>query len=171
MVYVRFPYNTFQKSFKCIVSLALRGVPLPKPRAAQPQLFNGVYASHVPQWAGPNRFFKKKTVVAERCMLSLTALYIIIYKSSDDLVAGLTSPKCYDFARHCVLFLYRLSCSRKTISNLARLHIILLSVTFACSIPLTSPDSCWLEWLRRFIRICCHQNPIVPQYIHNPFVW
>jgi len=88
----------------------------------------GAYTSHVLQWARPNRFLDlKKIFFAKRCMISLTALYIIIYKSSDDLVAGLTSLKCYDFARHCVLFIYRLSCSRKTISNLARLHIIIIS--------------------------------------------
>jgi len=101
-------------------------------------------------------------------MLSLTALYIIIYKSSDDLVAGLTSPKCYDFAQHFVLFIYRLSCSRNTISNLARLHIIIISHIRVFNIALTSPDSCWLLWLRRFL-IFCHKN--LTSYIHNPFGW
>lgn len=106
----------------------------------EPNLNYGVYASHFPQWETPNRFLDlKKTVAAKRCMLSLTALYIIIYKSSDDLVAGLTSPKCYDFARHCVLFIYAVCRVLEKPFRISRGYILLLSVKFACSVPLTYP--------------------------------
>lgn len=60
-------------------------------------------------------------------------MYIIYKISSDDLDAGITSPKCYDTYRF-----YRRSYTRKTVSNFALpSHII----NHICMFNLKSPDS------------------------------